>query len=101
HAARQVHPRKTETVSAIERNAAARQIEQMLVHADQARNHGVISEIQALRARRDRDLARVANSLNFSVSDDDGLVVTYGGACSIDHADMGQSDYRRAHAQKG
>ena len=72
----------------------------MLVHPDQSGNHSVISEVQSLRAGWNRDFARIANGLNFSVRDEDGLILAYRRARSIDHTDMRQRDYRRAHSQE-
>lgn len=100
HTTRQIQARKTEAVPTIQRNAAARQIKQMFVHSDQARDHCMIGQIEALRSSRDSDVAGIAHSLNLAVRDHDGLILAFRRACSIDDADVRESDYRRAYAQE-
>ena len=50
HATREIEARKAEGVFVVNRDAAAREIEEVLVHADQARYRGVAVEIEHLRA---------------------------------------------------
>ena len=64
----------------------------MLVHADQAGDHGVALQIEAPGGGRNRSRRGDADSGDFSVIDEDGLILGGGRASAVDHADVQQSD---------
>ena len=66
----------------------------MLVHADQAGNHGVTAEIHPASAGRRLCAIRRTDALNASMIDDDGLIFYGRRAGAIDHAHVLQRNHR-------
>ena len=94
HAASQIEPGKTAGVLGIHRHIASRRrIVKVIVHADEARDHAVASEVQYLR-RLWRLFACSRNTLDSSACDNQHLVIFRSGTRSIDYADMVQHDQR-------
>src|SRR5712692_2931426 len=94
-AEREIEAWKTRAHIRIHRRRAAHGKEHVVVHAYQSGQDCVAFEIENLRASRYvRSCAR-PNRLNLLVGDNDGLIFERRGAHAIDHAYVGQSDYRR------
>ncbi len=89
-AAGQIEARKAEGLLGVHGNAAARGIEEMLVHADQSGDDGGAAEVEKLRAGRTAWSA--AHGGDFAMVDDDGLVLDRRRAGAIDDAHVLQCD---------
>lgn len=94
HARRQIQPREAHSVLDVERHSGAGRIEQMLMHADQAGNHGVIAEIHPASAGRRLYAIRRTHALDTSMIDDDGLIFYGRRAGTIDHPHVLQRNHR-------
>src|SRR5690606_14208958 len=77
--------------------AGRRRIERVVVHADEARDHGVAAQVQRVRAGRRADLRRGADLDDAAVLDDDRLTFHGWRAGSVHHAHVGERDDGRVH----
>jgi len=64
----------------------------MLMHADQAGDHGVAGQILITGGGRHGDLVEIAHRFDQAVADDDGLISSRGRAGAVDDADMRQGN---------
>src|SRR5713226_1508360 len=78
----------------IERHSGARRVEQMFVHPDQARDHGVIREVDPPRPCRWLCVIGRRYALDTSVIDYNGLIFLGRGTGAVDYACVLQRDDR-------
>ena len=83
-----------ETVAHLVEEPAAGGIEHMVVHADQAGNHGVAAQVEHGGIIR-RGGRSSSDCLNLAVRNDDGLIFTWSGSGAINHPNVSQHDERR------
>src|SRR2546423_10789044 len=94
----QIKPGKAERHVMIE--AAARGIEQVVMHPDQSRQGRVSGEVHAVSPGWNLHRAGVADRANLSAGDHNGLIGFGGGAGAINQAHMVQRGDRRVYADK-
>ena len=100
HAVCQVELRESHAQRRVQRGVAAGGIEQVLVHADDAGDHGVAFEFQNLGVVRNSGACGIPDRPNASLGDDDRLILDGGRARPVDHADVRQSDNRGVNADE-
>ena len=70
----------------IERDSATGRVEQVFVHPDQARDHGVIGEVHAAGSGGRLRAIRRANALDTSAIDYNSLIFLGRGTGAVNHA---------------
>jgi len=91
-AAREIKPGEAQSVFNINGRAAARWVEEMLVHADEARDHRVIRQILKAEVVWNGELIRIAYGLNQTIAKEDRLICAGRRAGTVNHAHMHQCD---------
>src|SRR3989454_10102108 len=99
-AERQIEAWKAVPHVRVHRRGSAFGKEHVVVHAYQARQNSVASEIEGLDVRRQSRSGGWADRLDFAVADHYGLVVPWYGAGSINHAHMDQCNHRCFYADE-